>query len=189
MEVKEFNLFPSSVMQIDVSDVVSDSDKNEIILTIDDLIANYPASLSDDSSIKIQSKTFLFDDQSPHVFQKLKKTFLKACEIYLKDKLNYYQYASTRAWFFKSDKTLNQPISWHDHHPALLSGVFYVKSQGIGTMFDNPNSTALDKSPAIIEPSDLSWIIFPSTLKHSHSQLDNTDSRYVIAADYFVLVN
>jgi hypothetical protein len=189
MQVQEFNLFPTKILQVEVSDVINESDTQEIILTINDLIENHPDSLSSEGSIEIQSKTFLFDDQAPHVFQKLKKTFLKACEIYLKDNLSHYQYASSRAWFFKSDKSFNQPVSWHDHHPALLSGVFYVKSQGIGTMFDNPISTAIDKSPVVVDPEDISWIIFPSSLKHSHSQLENIDARYVIAADYFVLVN
>lgn len=189
MQVQEYNTFPTKVLQIDVSDVITTSDTSDMILTIDDLINNYPDSLSDSSTVQTQSKTILFDNEAPACFQKLKKTFLKSCEIYLQEYEHDYINTHSRAWFFKSSKSSSTPISWHDHYPSLLSGVFSIKSQGIGTIFKNPVSFSLDKSPIVIEPKDLSWIIFPSSLVHSNDNITSNNDRYVVAADYFVATN
>lgn len=188
MEIKQYDVFPTKIIQVEVSDVITELDTSDMILTIDDLIDNYPDSLSDSSTIQTQSKTMMFDAEAPACFQKLKKTFLKACEIYLSSYDMEYLNTHCRGWFFKSNTGTNTPVSWHDHHPALLSGVFSIKSQGIGTSFKNPVGHSLDKAPIIIEPKDCAWVIFPSALVHSNDTITSSNSRYVIAADYFAAI-
>lgn len=186
MNVEEYNVFPTKILSIDVSEVITTSDTDTMISTIDDLILNHPDCLSKDGALKYQSKTFLFAKEAPEVFQKLRNTFLKCCEIYLQSYNFQHKFTDTRAWFFKTDNSLQQQISWHEHYPALLSGVFYLRSKEIGTIFKTSNPTSFEKEPIEIAPKDLSWTIFPSSMEHSNNSITTSNPRYVIAADYFV---
>jgi hypothetical protein len=123
----------------------------------------------------------------------LKKTFIDACEEYLKSSgIKNIKQVGTRAWFFKTWKELDQDINWHTHSPAILSGVFYLKGfnrDTPSTLFKNPVSSIFDQGSVSFPVQEGTWIIFPSHLSHTNGKITSDIPRYVIAADYFGIIS
>jgi hypothetical protein len=192
MQVTAYEIFPTKVLQIDVSDIITEADRDALVFQIDELckITTDPGPVDLNANPSIQSKTFLFDEGCPEVFEKLKESFLVCCRHYLEETGNgSVEYAHSRAWFFKTWKSLNQKNDFHNHFPAFLSGVFYLKGtdhdNASGTVFENPNYTNLQDRITAFEPKIGSWIIFPGSIYHKNDEINSEVPRYVIAADYF----
>ena len=192
MQLSTFNAFPVKFLQVDVNDTITYGDKNQLVEIIDDLIKNNPGAIGSGSP-RIQSRTFLFDDGCPAVMSVLKKTFIDACEEYLKSSgIKNIKQVGTRAWFFKTWKELDQDINWHTHSPAILSGVFYLKGfnrDTPSTLFKNPVSSIFDQGSVSFPVQEGTWIIFPSHLSHTNGKITSDIPRYVIAADYFGIIS
>lgn len=192
MEAILFEVFSTKIIQFDVSDVITEDIRNDLVTQIDNLCEikteNGPIDLN--ANPAIQSKTFLFDEGSPECFAKLKESFLVCCSNYLEQAGHTdIRYAHSRAWFFKTWADLNQKNDFHNHHPAVLSGVFYLKGtdhkDASGTVFENPNYTSTQARIASFEPKIGSWIIFPGNIYHKNDDIKSNIPRYVIAADFF----
>lgn len=187
--MKKYNVFPTLIMQFNVTDVITDSDQNELVSLIDNLCENADA-VDKYVNPQIQSKTFLFDETSPPVMKKLQQSFVNCCNTYFKESNQYnIEYVKSRAWFFKTWKSLEQLNQYHNHSPALLSGVFYLKNTKTGTIFRNPNLSAMDQTPISFPPNEGSWIIFPSAILHTNDVVTSENPRYIIAADYYGIKN
>tara|TARA_R110002153_G_scaffold98235_1_gene233260 strand:- start:195 stop:632 length:438 start_codon:yes stop_codon:yes gene_type:complete len=95
------------------------------------------------------------------------------------------------AWFVKQNNTINENNinPYHDHSPAYLSGIFYLRvpeGEGGGTEFIDPRTNQHKNiSRRFLAPKHLNWLIFPSWLSHRTEWLDSDDSRYVIAANVY----
>jgi hypothetical protein len=78
---------------------------------------------------------------------------------------------------------------WHHHNPAFLSGVYYLKIPGDGTVggteFHDPRTApALGTRNQSVEPVENSWVIFPGWLQHRSNYVDTEEPRYVIACQF-----
>jgi len=196
------DLFPTSVVKVDLSEHFTLQDQQEMIRDIDHLIdigmfentGNHPL---------YQTKIVLFNEDRPKVWKKLKDSFYNACYFYLKQTPEYCDKHTletlnpidSHAWAFKSWHSLNQkqnnnPV--HTHSPAYLSGVFYLKipdNYKKGTEFFDPKSSILKTNGSyVIEPDLFSWIIFPGWLPHRSCLIDSEDPRYTIAANMYISV-
>lgn len=192
MEATVFEVFPTKIIQFDVSPVITQAVKDELVNQIDNLCniksENGPINLK--ANPAIQSRTFLFDDTAPECFKKLKESFLACCISYLEQVgQSSIQHAHSRAWFFKTWADLNQKNDFHNHTPATLSGVFYLKGTdheyASGTVFENPNYTNIQDRVVSFDPKIGSWLIFPGNIYHKNDNIKSNIPRYVIAADFF----
>lgn len=149
-----------------------------------------------------QTNPIVFRDDTTEEFLKLRETFVHACSVYLQSVPDFspnqraVQPASTGAWVYKGWKDLNetQTNPWHNHNPAFLSGVYYLKvphsdtSTG-GTEFHDPRfPEAQGTRHQQVAPLEKTWIIFPGWLSHKTNYADSNDPRYVVAANLYVTV-
>jgi hypothetical protein len=192
MEASVFEVFPTKIIQFDVSEVITHEVRSDLVAQIDSLceITTENGPIDTKANPSIQSKTFLFDEGSPECFKKLKETFLVCCNNYLEQVgQSSIQYVHSRAWFFKTWADLKQKNDFHNHVPAVLSGVFYLKGadhdRASGTIFENPNYTNIQDRVASFEPKIGSWIIFPGNIYHKNDDIKSNIPRYVVAADFF----
>lgn len=171
-----------------------------MIKDIDFLCDNQLHIQIDDKTPLYQSKPILFLEKAPAVWKKLQETFLESCHIYLNKVKNFcnnqesIEIIGSRAWFYKGWKSLNQKQSnpWHQHYPAFLSGVFYLRipTEEGGTEFMDPRQNeAKTIRNQMLAPIECTWVIFPGWLFHRSGYCDSESPRYVIAADSYVKVN
>lgn len=197
------DLFPTSMIKIDLSDHFTSQDQDEMIKDIDHLI---DTGLYENNGCHplYQTKIILFNDDRPKVWKKLKNSFYNACYLYLE---NVPEFCSkhilptinpidSHAWAYKSWHSLNQkqnnnPV--HTHSPAFLSGVFYlnlpISDYKKGTEFFDPRSSTLATTASyVMEPSLFSWLIFPGWLPHRACLMNSEEPRYTIAANMYISI-
>lgn len=201
MRYKEYKLFPTYVFKFDYSEIFTNEDIKVMISDINRICEDGRFIQDDERTPKYQSKPILFLEDAPELWQKLKYTFLESCQNYL-DKVenftnnqNSIKFTGSRAWFYKGWKSFNttQSNPWHNHNPSFLSGVFYLSVPGDGTtggteFMDPRHNESHGCAMQLIDPSNLSWVIFPGWLYHKSNYSDSEIPRYVIAADSFVRV-
>ena len=202
MKYQEYKLFPTHVLRFDCSEIITQSEVYTMISDIDKICEDGRHIQNDEKTPKYQSKPILFLEDAPEIWQKLKYTFLDSCQHYLNLVDNFtnnqtaLKFTGARAWFYKGWKSFNatQGNPWHNHNPSFLSGVFYlsVPSKGTegGTEFMDPRANECHAPTAqLIEPMNLTWVIFPGWLYHKSNYCDTETPRYVIAADSYIRVN
>jgi hypothetical protein len=202
MKYQTFDIFPTQVIRVDVSKTITEDDINTMIVNIDTMCEEKKDLNPVEDAPKYQSKPMLFREGSPQVWKKLQQTFHESCGVYLNSLEDFCKYqkslqiAGSVAWFYKSWNSLNkdQTNPWHDHTPAFLSGVFYVKvpnsdaTEG-GTEFMDPRKVEANYARRVhIHPMEMTWLIFPSWLNHRSNRCKSEDPRYVIAADLYVVL-
>ena len=203
----KYNLFPVSVVRY-ICKSISSKDRKSMMNSVDLQIekGHYQKGYL---TPKYQTEYTLFQDNCPSYWQKLKKSFYDACHYYIKETgfagSSYggkgYTLTDSEAWAFQSYKSLNDSQEeirnnfgiyspWHDHSPAYLAGVYYLKDPGDGstggTDFHNPVITRRDVVE--VPPVENSWIIFPGWLQHRSVTLDVEDTRYVVAANMYSIM-
>ena len=181
-------------MTFDCRDRVSLDEVNRMIACNDMIIETKEG--YDMPSPSHQSKPILFSKsfRYAHVYDKINVLFKELCSKYIDINMNtagrVYIPTGTSAWFYKGYKSLNeqQDKPLHNHFPAFLSGIFYLKvpdAPGGGTEFwGRDNSGALCHS--VLRAPELSFTIFPGWLDHCVEYSDSEEPRHVIAANYYV---
>ena len=200
MNCQIHELFPTSVVRVDCSDVITSEDQQMLMASVDQLI-EMGQYTDNELTPKYQTKLLLFRDDAPPIWQKLRQTFYQSCETYLRavDGFTFNQEAihlnGAAAWCYKGWKSLNEVESnpWHHHNPAFLSGVFYLKVPGDwttgGTEFHDPRtSPAHGTRMQCVAPQEFSWVIFPGWLGHRSNYVNSEEPRYVIAANVYARV-
>jgi len=202
--VKKFELFPTEVMAFKGSE---DIPVDKIIEDIDYAVENNLAiqSNNDVNNIKHQSYPIIFNheetswrkDKEHDGWKQIHQDFFSACELYIvnstsllgEDFFKQHTPAHTRGWFYKSDKETfaEQGNARHNHSPAFLSGVYYLKPNGgEGTSFQDPRTWVHNPKGADLQAAEGYWVIFPSSLIHETMGTTADDPRYVIACDLYV---
>lgn len=187
MNVSEYSIFPTRILQVDVSSQIDFDCRKQLVDLVDNIIETRPDLVSNNNP-RIQSRTVMFDQGCPPVVEKLKKSFIFAAEEYLRRCQLNLTNTSVKGWFFKTWKSLDQDVNWHHHLPAAVSGVFYLKGfkiDPVGTFFKNSSTGLFDQSPTTFRPVEGSWLIFPSHLSHTNGKAISEEPRYVFAADYY----
>jgi len=200
MQVETYHLFPTNIVRTDCSDFITPQDHQSMMDSVDMLIEN-GVYTDNDLTPKYQTSVVLFQDAAPAIWQKLKRTFVRACENYLEatpgfcSQQNAIEFTGSSAWCYKGWKSLNttQTNPWHHHNPAFLSGVYYLKVPGDpgsgGTEFHDPRTApALTSQFQSVAGHEYSWVIFPGWLSHKSIQVDSEEPRYVIAANMYAKV-
>tara|TARA_R100001163_G_scaffold63871_1_gene56754 strand:- start:431 stop:1048 length:618 start_codon:yes stop_codon:yes gene_type:complete len=195
----KYDLFPTEIVRSKCPSITP-QDKQEMMDCTDWMIEQ---GLYDDNELtpKYHTKTMLFRDDAPAVWQKLREEFYQACRNYLETVDSFVQnqdvieFTGSGAWTYKGWESLNEKESnpWHDHNPAFLSGVYYLHDPGDGThggteFHDPRKSEAHGTRMQEILPMENTWIIFPGWLPHKSRQLPLEEPRYVISANLFVKV-
>lgn len=202
MRFKTDQFFPTQVMSFDYSEYFTDSDMLEVEKYVDYSIKNEYELQIDDRTPKYQSLPRLFNEGKPSVFRKIRGTFHEACMVYLQQVPNFVsnqeaiRFTHSTAWFYSGWKSLNEKETnpWHQHNPALLVGVFYVKVPGnpadMGTEFHDPRGPWTHTSQMqCISAIEKGWVIFPGWLYHkSMPNTFNEENRIVIAANAYAAV-
>jgi hypothetical protein len=198
----KFDLFPTEVMafagnpKIPVEKIVADIDH---AVDIGEVIeSNY-----NPNCIKHQSYPFVFDsdltdwrfDTTHNGWELLHNDFIDACKSYMSlssifsDFSDGFDFVDAKGWFYKSDKLTfsKQGTNRHNHIPALLSGVYYLKlNGGGGTEFFDSRVWTFKPRSAAINAEEGYWVIFPSDLMHDTMGTDSVNPRYVVACDLYV---
>lgn len=204
LQYTSIDIFPTRVMKFLVKDLIAGSDVELMIQDIDSMIREDRHMQNTPLTPRYQSMPVLFNEnfmQKQH-WNKLARTFIDCCYIYTQQTQDFIrqpdkmELTGVRGWFFKSQRSINhtQDAPWHDHSPALLTGVFYLRVPGDhtregGTMFRDPRGAGSCVSRDVeITPDELSWVIFPGWLGHCAHVCDTEDPRYVVAADCYVKV-
>lgn len=194
-------IFPTCVIQLDYSDTLTKEDQEIMIRDIDQLIKDnnyYDTSYHP----KYQTNTNLFDINNKDVWIKLRSTFIESCHYYIQNVPNliYNQEALqpyyTNAWACKNWKSLNEVTipPWHNHNPAFLTGVFYLKIPGDknygGTEFGDPRFPQCNSNTNYMSiPTEFTWSIFPGWIHHRSVYIDSEEPRYVISANIYCAPN
>jgi hypothetical protein len=200
MKIQNIELFPTHLLRVDVSDFISDEDRTQMMMVVDELIDAGQIQPCPPAPL-YQTNPILFRDDSHEVFRKLRESFINACFLYVQNVNDFspnqsaIEPAGVGAWAYKGWKELNssQENPWHNHNPSYLSGVYYLKVPGDGTKggteFHDPRTVhSQGTRHQEVLPIENSWTIFPGWLYHKTSFIDSSDSRYVIAANLYVRV-
>jgi hypothetical protein len=198
-------LFPTTAIKFDVSDVITQDHKSNMIRDIDDMEQNNLYLQLDDGTPRLQSLPVLFHPNYPYADREywkcLQETFVHCCYQYLQTVENFcnnqgqLEYTGCRAWFYKNNSQISAPQKNppHNHFPSFLTGVFYLEIPGDGTTggteLCDPRGPA-ERATRMVEimPTPLSWLIFPGWMEHVSGRQNTRESRYVIAADCYVKV-
>jgi hypothetical protein len=196
----KIEIFPTSVMVVDQSAVITTEMKAAMIRDIDRMVEETTYLQNDDRTPDWQCKPVLWNEQitTGSHWQMLKQTFMDACLIYNEQVENYVKNQSqllpthARAWFYKSYRKINvKENPWHNHAPSYLTGVFYLQIPGDGTQggteLTDPRGVIGTVRDVVLEPRSLTWVIFPGWLYHRAQRLDTDEPRYTIAADLYVM--
>jgi len=199
MRISKSEIFPTTIVSVDVSDFITKQDQQDLIREIDAMCQKPELLHLNDLAPLVQSKPFVFGHDQSAVWLKLRRSFQMACEAYVKNTAQFVTnqeelfFTTCRAWFYKSNsddqKKSGQP--WHNHNPSFLSGAFYLKipsdAEPAGTEFLDPRHPSAHRNKTYeIVPLELTWTIFPGWLNHRAGVITSKDYRYVIAADSYV---
>jgi hypothetical protein len=200
--INVYELFPTNVVRTNCKDLITDLDHLEMIKSIDLLIKNKIYN-QHEIAPKYQTYSILFQENSPPVWQKLKKSFYKSCENYLTTVKKFcpnqdtLEFTHSLAWAYKWYESLNKSREnpWHNHNPSFLSGVYYIKipkdchNNSGGTEFHDPRVAPADPMQnQCIEAIEHSWIIFPGWFSHKSNLVETQEPRYVVSANMYVKV-
>lgn len=189
--------FPVSVVQLDYSDVFTKEDQQMMMDDIDLEIKNgFYTNCENTPKYQITKNIFSEKNNLP-IWKKLRLTFIESCLFYLENVdhfikgQNKMKVMHLNAWAYKNWKSLNetQINPFHNHNPALLSGVFYLKkpddilNEVWGTEFSDTRGSNGSGQSYMTSFITFSWIIFPSYMIHRTCHIDSEQPRYVIAAD------
>lgn len=205
MKCQKIDLFPTTILKFDFSDYFNDQEINLLINDVNNFSKDNSFLVNFQGVPKHQSKKFLFHENAPHHWQKLKSSFIESFYTYL-SVVKYFcsgqesiELTYTHAWFYNSNKLSHvETRESHNHSPSLLSGVFYLKlpyqeqqdnNYYNGTSFADPRiSTGRSSYHQLVESSLYSWLIFPSWLYHQAGRCNTEENRITIAADGFAKV-
>jgi hypothetical protein len=197
------DLFPTKILTVDLNDFFSSDETNQMTNYIDKIIKEKDKLQINDLTPRYQSIPFLFHDSTPYLFStKLKNLFLNSCEIYVSTTDNFCKnqkhliFTHATSWFYCGWPELNKTQSnpWHNHSPAFLSTVFYLKNTGnpstTGTEFHDPRGPWTHTSQMCYTPGVQGhMVVFPGWLYHKAMNDDsNKEKRYVIASDIYAAV-
>jgi hypothetical protein len=189
--------FPTSIIQFDYSDSFTKDDQKIMTDYIDNEIVQ---GRYEDTPYhpKYQTKGNLFKSDSENIWKKLELTFIESCRFYLDNIENFsnnqnsLQVSYVNAWAYKNWKSLNATTinPWHNHNPAFLSGIFYLKIPGDqtygGTEFGDPRLPDCHGCINFMSvPMEFTWSIFPAWLRHRTVHIDSEECRYVIASNLY----
>jgi|GEM_PF-3390091 len=194
-------IFPTNVLQIDFSDVITKEDQELMTKSVDELIEGGCYEKTPYHP-KYQTKFILFNDSAPKIWLKLKQTFIESCYFYIKNVDHFtnntdsMRVIDTHAWCYKGWKSLNEEQNnpWHNHNPAFLAGVFYLKIPNNancgGTELGDPRFPECQGTRNFMtSPMEFTWSIFPGWLPHRSVYIDSEEPRYVIAANAYCSPN
>lgn len=197
IKIKRSDVFPTTLIQYDYSCCFTEKEQELMVKDIDSMIDS--GEYQHDNPL-YQTKSFLFREDRSEVWKHLKETFFISCKNYLDTVENFCKDQTTlspiyaKAWGYKSWKSSNQnqddPAPEHNHIPALLSGIFYLKippeSSTMGTEFLDPRSQWSASTRNVHSDFiELSWCIFPGWMYHRPCLIDVEEPRYTIAADLY----
>ena len=150
--------------------------------------------------------------EEPHEeFKKLKKEITQYLQMYhsevfrgMKFKGNVIQ-SIVNMWLMINEK--HHYVDWHIHHEATLSGVYYIKHDGVengNILFkhpEHPQMSALHWKKELVEAWDVTsgelfiippksnmLLIFPSWLEHSAEANFKNDSRISLSFNSFPIL-
>jgi len=199
IRIQRHDAFPTSIIEFDYSNVFTSEDQELMTKDIDFLIDNGEYQTQEGSPL-YQTKTCLFYDDRQEIWLKLKETFLVSCKNYLMMVENFSKQQEalvpihTLAWGYKSWKSCNEkvknPRPEHNHNPAYLAGVFYLKIPksdcARGTEFIDPRDAfSSSQRNVYTDPVEFSWCIFPGWLTHKACLIDTEEPRYTVAANVY----
>jgi hypothetical protein len=200
MKFQKLELFPTSLVRVDVSDSITNEDHEDMMNYTDELIDRGEVQPCPPAPL-YQTNPIVFRDDSDAAFLKLRSTFLDACGVYLSCVPDFtpnqqaLEPAGTGAWVYKGWSDLNetQTNPWHHHNPAFLSGVYYLKVPGDhesgGTEFHDPRiAEGHSTRHQAVNPIEKTWLIFPGWLPHKTNYAESNNPRYVVAANLYVRV-
>lgn len=192
---EEADLFPIKLIKVDCREKFTEEELQSMMSFIDNEISYGRYNKTKDyPKYQTEANAFL----NP-VFEKFKDIFYRSCYAYIKNIEGFTKFknatkiVSSQCWGYRSDININSNDlrgPWHNHHPALLSGVFYLKlpkdDNNCGTEFQDPLATVKGLiSTQIIYPQEHFLIIFPGWLFHRSILSKSSNNRYVLAADAF----
>jgi hypothetical protein len=202
MRYKIEDLFPTYILTLDLTDQISEDDISGMTGYIDGMISDNKNLLTNELAPKYQSDSTLFREGQPDIFsKKLKNFFLEGCALYLKNVQNYVNRQDSIAithvnsWFYCSWPEIHNNFNpWHDHNPAFLSGIFYIRNKGnpvsTGTEFCDPRKP-WSQQPVMQSTLGVEkhFVIFPGWLCHRpmHDP-SNEERRYVLACNSYAAV-
>lgn len=198
MKYQKIEIFPTRMLKVDVRDELTLDDRNLMVKLVDIL---YDQDQWDKNPLspRFQTHAILFQESAPEVWQKLKKSFLEACEIYIKSVENFFEKPEqikllySRAWCYKSNiDTVNKGnLPWHVHRSSFLSGIYYLQApedeaNKMSTEFSDPLGLSMGHTRDVSLLNEIGcWTIFPGWLPHRAQQVETKEYRYTIAADCY----
>lgn len=196
--MKLYDVFPTKIFVDESAD--TNVNHQEMMADIDEIIR-------DKTHVRspfYQSRPMMFNESMPHFnhnWRELKHSFENLVWTYLSlareefGPPEQYKLDRTTAWFYRKDMNnladtySNNPM--HNHHPALVVGVYYLHNPGYnGTTLYNPNtfkhSTAMTHTVPLGEGA---WVLFPGWMQHSTSSAGVADQleRTVIACNAYLV--
>jgi hypothetical protein len=200
MQYQTHDLFPTSVVRVNCSDLITAEDQQMMMQSVDQLI-EMGLYTQNELTPKYQTHVILFQDDAPEIWKRLRTSFYGACKTYLEVVKDFtgnqhaIEFTGSGAWCYKGWKSLNERETnpYHHHNPAFLSGVYYLRVPGNGdtggTEFHDPRTApAIGTRNQCVSPVENSWVIFPGWLQHRSSFVNTEEPRYVIAANIYAKV-
>jgi hypothetical protein len=205
MLYRKLDLFPTSILTINMEDEITEEDRKEMILDADKIIDRGIIE-TNPSAPKYQTPPIIFSNSSLEVWKKLERSFLSCCHFYLQTvegfchHQNIHRITHTRAWVYKSNNVSVEPDKsvffspWHTHSPAFLCGIFYLsvpdnEKNNLSTGFRDPRGLAIGSPLDVNVHANINcWNIFPGWLPHRANVIDSPDWRYTVAADAFITI-
>lgn len=196
MNFEKVSILPTTILKVSTKDIFNQQDLDQMAKVIDEDIENRTDKTNNKKPY--QTLTDFFNDGKPIFLQKLKKTFIDSCNLYIKEITSYNSYHNhikinrVRAWGFRTNNSFlkyPQKLLMHSHTPAFLSGIFYVKLSNehkFITDFSSALSVAMNFDDVEgVENSVAHWSIFPGHLIHAPRIVNSPEYRYVIGADAY----
>jgi len=198
MYYKNYKIFPTEIL-------LFKQEENEFDLDVPSMIQDIEEEIQqqrhiDNGAVPVQSYSILWKDdiewcgKQNESWKNLQQSFIRCCEVYCEVcwGLSPEKFAilHTNSWFYKTDSSLWKENP-HNHFPATLSGIFYLKlNGGDKTVFYDPRnvSNQLKEWVFIPETQENYWCIFPSHAQHSSMGTQTDLPRYVIAADAWLQI-
>ena len=203
MKYRVDHIFPTEILTLDLSGEFTQLEIRSMTDHIDHMIESGQDMQLDDATPRYQCLPVLFRENAPELFSnRLRKLFFRACARYLRDVKNFtvnqdaIVFTHTSAWFYCGWPEINSNSQnpWHQHAPAFLSGVFYLRNAGdpetSGTIFHDPRGPWSHASRMRYVPGTPGHlVVFPGWLYHKPMLDDNNrEKRYTIACNAYAAV-
>jgi hypothetical protein len=194
MEVKEqHSMFPKTALVFDDQKLKKNINVNAVIRDIDFVIQNKIHVADPEHHPGIQTSPVFWrkdikwwEDEYNSDWDQIKESFKMCCQKYIQymspNNSGYNYPTQMKAWAFKGITQFGENHI-HNHFPATLSGILYLKNKSnVGTEFYD-FSGMVQKYTVNVEEMD--WLIFPSILCHRPESINEID-RYTLACDFYV---